>query len=199
MSRTLRTQVALYLDAEVVERLRATAKRVGRTQQELLREAITDMLAKHTGGAPRAAAEPQKAATSSAAAHQAQPSSRNDLTPTPEPPPLTKPEPPPPLKLTEEEKREQAADAARVFRGERSRSAAWKKFQAYGRLYIEYQERLSAWRKQQREGNAPLRAAAKLQKRRRVQELHPDKLGREHTAAERTEYVRLTRRRRKHK
>lgn len=45
--RTLRTQVALYLDEDKVELLREVSTRIGRTQQELLREAIDDLLARH--------------------------------------------------------------------------------------------------------------------------------------------------------
>jgi predicted DNA-binding protein len=47
MGRTKRTQVALYLDDDKAKALAAVAKRTGRTQQDLLREAVDWLLAKH--------------------------------------------------------------------------------------------------------------------------------------------------------
>jgi hypothetical protein len=47
MSRTLNTQVALYLVPEKVEQLRQTAKRTSRTQQDLLREGLDLILHKY--------------------------------------------------------------------------------------------------------------------------------------------------------
>jgi predicted DNA-binding protein len=44
MGRTLRTQVALYLDAVQVELLDTLAKQQGRTKQDLLREAVNTLL-----------------------------------------------------------------------------------------------------------------------------------------------------------
>lgn len=48
MGRTVRTQVALYLDDPEVEALARLAERTGRTQQDLLREAVKALLAKHS-------------------------------------------------------------------------------------------------------------------------------------------------------
>jgi len=45
VGRTLRTQVALYLDADKVEALDALARRTGETKQTLLRQAIDVLLA----------------------------------------------------------------------------------------------------------------------------------------------------------
>jgi len=47
MGRTLRPQVALYLDAEKVELLDKLATKTGRTKQDLLRQAFDDLLVKH--------------------------------------------------------------------------------------------------------------------------------------------------------
>jgi len=47
MGRTLRTQVALYLDDVQVELLDKLAKRSGRTKQELLREAVNTLLVEY--------------------------------------------------------------------------------------------------------------------------------------------------------
>jgi predicted DNA-binding protein len=44
MGRTLRTQVALYLDDVHIEMLDKLAKKTGRTKQDLLREAIHTLL-----------------------------------------------------------------------------------------------------------------------------------------------------------
>lgn len=44
MGRTLRPQVALYLDKEQVELLDKLARKSGRTKQDLLREAVTTLL-----------------------------------------------------------------------------------------------------------------------------------------------------------
>ena len=44
MGRTLRTQVALYLDDVQVELLDTLAKKQGRTKQDLLREAVNTLL-----------------------------------------------------------------------------------------------------------------------------------------------------------
>jgi predicted DNA-binding protein len=44
MGRTLRTQVALYLDNIHVEMLDKLAKKTGRTKQDLLREALNTLL-----------------------------------------------------------------------------------------------------------------------------------------------------------
>ena len=44
MGRTLRTQVALYLDDVQVDLLDQLAKQSGRTKQELLREAVNTLL-----------------------------------------------------------------------------------------------------------------------------------------------------------
>jgi predicted DNA-binding protein len=46
MGRTIRTQVALYLDADRVELLQRLAAQTGRTQQDVLREALDALLAK---------------------------------------------------------------------------------------------------------------------------------------------------------
>jgi len=46
VGRTLRTQVALYLDADKVEALKRLADKTGRTQQELLREGVDLVLAR---------------------------------------------------------------------------------------------------------------------------------------------------------
>jgi predicted DNA-binding protein len=47
MGRTLRTQVALYLDKDRVELLADLAKKTGRTKQEVLREALDAKLVEH--------------------------------------------------------------------------------------------------------------------------------------------------------
>ncbi|MCC7200972.1 MAG: ribbon-helix-helix protein, CopG family [Gammaproteobacteria bacterium] len=47
MGRTVRTQVALYLDDDRVEALRRLAEKSGRTQQDLLREALDTLLVQH--------------------------------------------------------------------------------------------------------------------------------------------------------
>jgi len=47
MGRTLRTQVALYLDDVQVELLDQLAKNSGRTKQELLREAVNTLLVEY--------------------------------------------------------------------------------------------------------------------------------------------------------
>jgi len=47
MGRTLRRQVALYLDDVHVEMLQALARKTGRTQQDLLREAINTLLVEY--------------------------------------------------------------------------------------------------------------------------------------------------------
>lgn len=44
MGRTLRTQVALYLDDSQVELVDKLARKTGRTKQDLLREAINTLL-----------------------------------------------------------------------------------------------------------------------------------------------------------
>ena len=44
MGRTLRTQVALYLDDEHVDLLDKLAQKSGRTKQDLLREAVNTLL-----------------------------------------------------------------------------------------------------------------------------------------------------------
>jgi len=44
MGRTLRKQVALYLDDVHIEKLDKLAKKTGRTKQELLREAVNALL-----------------------------------------------------------------------------------------------------------------------------------------------------------
>ena len=47
MGRTVNPQVALYLTPDKVELLREIARKSGKTQQELLREGVDLMLAKH--------------------------------------------------------------------------------------------------------------------------------------------------------
>jgi len=47
MGRTLRTQVALYLDDEQVELLDKLAQKSGRTKQDLLREAVNTLLVEY--------------------------------------------------------------------------------------------------------------------------------------------------------
>jgi predicted DNA-binding protein len=47
MGRTLRKQVALYLDDIHVELLQALAEKTGRTQQDLLREALNTLLVEY--------------------------------------------------------------------------------------------------------------------------------------------------------
>ena len=47
MGRTLRPQVALYLDPDRVELLDQLAKRTGKTKQELLRGAVDALLLEH--------------------------------------------------------------------------------------------------------------------------------------------------------
>ena len=44
MGRTIRRQVALYLDAEKAEALKRLSEQSGRTQQELLREAVDRLI-----------------------------------------------------------------------------------------------------------------------------------------------------------
>ena len=44
MGRTLRTQVALYLEDQQISALDALAKRTSRTKQDLLREAVNTLL-----------------------------------------------------------------------------------------------------------------------------------------------------------
>ena len=44
MGRTLRTQVALYLDDEQIALLDKLARKFGRTKQDLLREAVNTLL-----------------------------------------------------------------------------------------------------------------------------------------------------------
>jgi len=52
MGRTLRTQVALYLDDIQVEMLDKLAKKTGRTKQDLLREAVNTLLVEYRGFNP---------------------------------------------------------------------------------------------------------------------------------------------------
>ena len=47
MGKTLRTQVALYLDDEYVLMLDRLAKKTGRTKQDLLREAVATLFAEY--------------------------------------------------------------------------------------------------------------------------------------------------------
>jgi predicted DNA-binding protein len=47
MGRTVRKQVALYLDDMYIEMLDKLAKKTGRTKQELLREAVTTLLVEY--------------------------------------------------------------------------------------------------------------------------------------------------------
>jgi predicted DNA-binding protein len=47
MGRTLRTQVALYLDDAQIELLDKLAKKQGRTKQDLLREAVNTLLVEY--------------------------------------------------------------------------------------------------------------------------------------------------------
>lgn len=47
MGRTLRKQVALYLDDVHIEMLDKLARKQGRTKQELLREAVNTLLAEY--------------------------------------------------------------------------------------------------------------------------------------------------------
>ncbi len=47
MGRTLRPQVALYLDPEKIELLDKVAKKTGRTKQDLLREAVDTILVEY--------------------------------------------------------------------------------------------------------------------------------------------------------
>ena len=47
MGRTLRTQVALYLDDEQIVLLDKLATKSGRTKQDLLREAVNTLLAEY--------------------------------------------------------------------------------------------------------------------------------------------------------
>ena len=49
MGRTLRKQVALYLDDVHVELLDKLASRMGRTKQDLLREAVNTLLVEYRG------------------------------------------------------------------------------------------------------------------------------------------------------
>lgn len=44
MGRTLRTQVALYLDDMQIQLLDKLARKTGRTKQDLLREAVSTLL-----------------------------------------------------------------------------------------------------------------------------------------------------------
>jgi predicted DNA-binding protein len=47
MGRTIRRQVALYLDEIFIDMLDKLAKKTGRTKQELLREAVNTLLAEY--------------------------------------------------------------------------------------------------------------------------------------------------------
>ncbi|HTX23418.1 MAG TPA: ribbon-helix-helix protein, CopG family [Steroidobacteraceae bacterium] len=47
MGRTLRKQVALYLDDEQVELIDKLASKTGRTKQDLLREAVNTLLVEY--------------------------------------------------------------------------------------------------------------------------------------------------------
>ena len=47
MGRTLRKQVALYLDDAHIEMLDKLARKTGRTKQELLREAVNTLLVEY--------------------------------------------------------------------------------------------------------------------------------------------------------
>jgi hypothetical protein len=47
MGQTLRTQVALYLDADRVKLLKRLAEKLGKTQQDVLRLALDSMLVRH--------------------------------------------------------------------------------------------------------------------------------------------------------
>jgi hypothetical protein len=47
MGITLRTQVALYLDADRVELLKRLAVKLGKTQQDVLRQALDSLLVRH--------------------------------------------------------------------------------------------------------------------------------------------------------
>ncbi|HEU4653350.1 MAG TPA: ribbon-helix-helix domain-containing protein [Steroidobacteraceae bacterium] len=47
MGRTVRTQVALYLDDEYIVMLDKLAKKTGRTKQDLLREAVNTLLVEY--------------------------------------------------------------------------------------------------------------------------------------------------------
>jgi len=47
MGRTLRKQVALYLDDVYIDLLDKLAKKTGRTKQELLREAVNTLLVEY--------------------------------------------------------------------------------------------------------------------------------------------------------
>jgi predicted DNA-binding protein len=47
MGRTLRTQVALYLDDAQIDLLDKLAKKQGRTKQDLLREAVNTLLVEY--------------------------------------------------------------------------------------------------------------------------------------------------------
>ena len=47
MGRTLRRQVALYLDDEQVELIDKLAQKTGRTKQDLLREAVNTLLVEY--------------------------------------------------------------------------------------------------------------------------------------------------------
>jgi predicted DNA-binding protein len=47
MGRTVRTQVALYLDDHHIELLDKLAKKTARTKQDLLREAVNTLLAEY--------------------------------------------------------------------------------------------------------------------------------------------------------
>lgn len=47
MGRTTRTQVALYLDTERVGQLKELAEKRGKTQQDVLREALEAKLRRH--------------------------------------------------------------------------------------------------------------------------------------------------------
>jgi hypothetical protein len=47
MSRTLNTQVALYLPPDKARELKETAERAGKTQQDLLREGVELMIRKY--------------------------------------------------------------------------------------------------------------------------------------------------------
>jgi hypothetical protein len=51
--------VALYLDQEKVDALRDAAQRTGRTQQELLREAVDDVIQRYQAPRTRAPRKPK--------------------------------------------------------------------------------------------------------------------------------------------
>lgn len=53
MGRTKRPQVALYLDPEIIELLDSLASDLGVPKQELLRDAVNEMLKKRTAAPPK--------------------------------------------------------------------------------------------------------------------------------------------------